>query len=79
VKFFEFRRGIGLRGDMHSCDNDRGAQQHLFKLRRLKKFGLSPKTLTNFYRCTVESILSGCITTWYTRGKLPALQDSYST
>ena len=34
-------------------------------LRRLKKFSLSPKTLTNFYRCTIESILSGCITTWY--------------
>ena len=28
-------------------------------------FGLSPKTLTNFYRCTIESILSGCITAWY--------------
>jgi hypothetical protein len=35
------------------------AQQRLFNLRRLKKFGLSPKTLTNFYRCTIESILSG--------------------
>ena len=40
-------------------------QKRLFNLRRLKKFGLSPKTLTNFYRCTIESILSGCITTWY--------------
>jgi hypothetical protein len=30
-----------------------------------KKCGLSPKTLTNFYRCTIESILSGCITAWY--------------
>ena len=40
-------------------------QQRLFNLRRLKKFGLSPKTLTNFYRCTIESILSGCITAWY--------------
>ena len=37
------------------------AQQRLFKLRRLSKFGLSPKTLTNLYRCTIESILSGCI------------------
>jgi hypothetical protein len=36
-----------------------------FNLRRLKKCGLSPKTLTNFYRCTTESILSGCITAWY--------------
>ena len=26
------------------------AQQRLFNLTRLKKFGLSPKTLTNFYR-----------------------------
>ncbi|XP_064881518.1 uncharacterized protein LOC135574311 [Oncorhynchus nerka] len=76
------------------------AQQRLFNLRRLKKFGLSPKTLTNFYRCTIESILSGCITAWYgncsaynlkalqrvvrsaqriTGGKLPALQDTYTT
>ena len=41
------------------------AQQRLFNLRRLKKFGLSSKTLTNFYRCTIKSILSGCITAWY--------------
>ena len=26
---------------------------------------LAPTTLTNFYRCTIESILSGCITAWY--------------
>jgi hypothetical protein len=38
------------------------AQQTLFNLRRLKKFGLSPKILTNVYRSTIESILSGCIT-----------------
>ena len=38
------------------------AQQHLFNLRSLKK---SPKALTNFYRCTIESILPGCITAWY--------------
>ncbi|CDQ90248.1 unnamed protein product [Oncorhynchus mykiss] len=37
----------------------------LDNLRRLKKFGLSPKALTNFYRCTFESILSGCLTAWY--------------
>jgi hypothetical protein len=36
-----------------------------FNLRRLKKFGLAPKTLKNFYRCTIESILSGGITAWY--------------
>ena len=41
------------------------AQQCLFNLRRLKKFGLAPKTLTIFYRCTIESILLSCITAWY--------------
>jgi hypothetical protein len=40
-------------------------ETRLFNLRRLKKFALSPKTLSNFYRCTIESILSGCITAWY--------------
>jgi hypothetical protein len=34
-------------------------------LRRLKEFVLAPKTLINFYRCTIESILSGCIIAWY--------------
>jgi hypothetical protein len=51
-------------------------------LRRLKKCGLSPKTLTNFYRYTIESILSppGMATAkCITGGKLPALQDTYNT
>jgi hypothetical protein len=67
--------------------------------RRLKKFDLSPKILTISYRCTIEIILSDCITAWYgnctahksralqrvvrseqhIQGKLPALQDTYST
>ena len=34
----------------------------------LKKLDLAPKTLTNFYRCTTESILSSCITDWYGNG-----------
>eukprot|EP00061_Rhincodon_typus_P012474 g38231.t1 len=32
-------------------------QQHLFFLRRLRKFDMSTRTLTNFYRGTIESIL----------------------
>jgi hypothetical protein len=38
---------------------------------------LSPKTLTNSYRCTIESILLGCFTAWYgncTTFKRKALQ-----
>ncbi|KAI4884459.1 hypothetical protein NFI96_003687 [Prochilodus magdalenae] len=41
------------------------AQQRLFFLRRLKRFGMDPRTLRTFYTCTVESILTGSITTWY--------------
>ena len=54
-----------LKWSTHTNSVVKKAQQLLFNLRRLKKFGLSPKTLTNFYRCTIESILSGCITAWY--------------
>jgi len=31
------------------------AQKRLYFLRRLKKFGMSAKTLTNFYRCTTRA------------------------
>jgi hypothetical protein len=53
------------------------AQQGLFNLKRLKKFVPSPKNLTDVYRCTIQSILSGCITSWYnncTAHKRRALQ-----
>ena len=38
------------------------ARQNLFPLRRLKRF---EKILKRFYSCTIESILTGCITAWY--------------
>ena len=44
---------------------EKTAQKSLNFLRRLKMFGMSAKTLTSFYRCTIESILSGCITAWF--------------
>eukprot|EP00061_Rhincodon_typus_P015448 g43128.t1 len=43
----------------------KNAQKCLFFLRQLRKFGTSMKTLTNFYSCTIESILSGCIMARY--------------
>lgn len=39
------------------------AQQQLCFLWR--KFIMSPKILSSFYSCTVESILTGCIPIWY--------------
>ncbi len=53
------------------------AHQRLFFLRRLRKFGTSPRVLRSFYTCTVESILTGCITAWFgnsTTGNRRALQ-----
>ena len=38
---------------------------NLFPLRRLKRFGMGPQILNRFYSCTIESILTGCITAWY--------------
>jgi biotin synthase-like enzyme len=41
------------------------ARQNLFPLRRLKRFGMGPQFRKKFYSCTIDSILTGCITTWY--------------
>ncbi|XP_051243005.1 uncharacterized protein LOC127355811 [Dicentrarchus labrax] len=41
------------------------AQQRLYFLRRLRKFGMSPRILCNFYSCVVESTITSCITAWY--------------
>ncbi|KAM9411693.1 uncharacterized protein ACWYII_026277 [Salvelinus alpinus] len=99
-KFLSVHITDKLNWSNHTDSVVKKAQQCLFNLRRQKKFGLSPKTLTNFYRCTIESILLGYITAWYgncsahnrkalqrvvrsaqriTGGKLPALQDTYTT
>eukprot|EP00061_Rhincodon_typus_P012723 g38633.t1 len=40
------------------------AERYLFFLRQLRIFGMSIRILTNFDRCTTESILSGCIMAW---------------
>jgi hypothetical protein len=41
------------------------AQQSLFSLRQLKRFGMGFQILKKVYSCTIESILTGCITAWY--------------
>ncbi len=53
------------------------AHQRLFFLRWLRKFGTSSSILRSFNTCTVESILTGCITAWFgnrTAGNRKALQ-----
>ena len=41
------------------------ARQHLFPLRRLKRFDMGRQILKKLNSCTIESILSSCITAWY--------------
>eukprot|EP00061_Rhincodon_typus_P005376 g24811.t1 len=68
VKSITFLR-VTITGDLswtsHIDVTVKKAQQHLFFLRQLRKFGMSIGTLTDFYRRTIERILSGCITAWY--------------
>ena len=40
-------------------------RKHLFPLGRLKRFVMGPQILKELYSCTIESILTGCITAWY--------------
>ncbi len=40
-------------------------QQCLHFFRRLKRASLPPPILTTFYRGTIESVLTSCITVWY--------------
>ena len=49
----------------HSMTVVKRARQNLFPLRRRKRFSMGPQILKRFYSCTIESILTGCITAWY--------------
>ena len=67
VKTFKFL-GTHISEDLswshNTQHNARKSQQRLYFLRKLRKFGLSTKLLSNFYRCAVESILTSSITGW---------------
>ena len=41
------------------------SRQNLVPLRSLKRFGMGLQILKRFYSCTIKSILTSCITTWY--------------
>ncbi len=51
------------------------AQQRLHFLRRLKRASLPPPILNTFYRGTIESVLTSCITVWYGNCKCCWPQD----
>ncbi|XP_030611226.1 uncharacterized protein LOC115798502 [Archocentrus centrarchus] len=49
----------------HTTALAKKAHQRLYHLRRLRDFKLPSKVLRNFYTCTIESIITGNITTWF--------------
>ena len=68
VSCFKFL-GVNISNDLtwstHTDTVVKAARKRLFFLRRLKMFGMESVILTNFYRCTIESNLTGCIPVWY--------------
>ena len=65
VKFLGVHIINKLTWSKHTKTVVKRAQQHLFPLRRLKIFAMGPQILKTFYSCTIESILTSCITAWY--------------
>eukprot|EP00061_Rhincodon_typus_P011677 g36882.t1 len=65
IKFLRVTITDNLSLTSHADATVKAAQQRLFFLKQLRKFVISIRSLTNFYRCTIESVLSGCITAWY--------------
>jgi hypothetical protein len=64
-KFLDVHITNELSYSKHTKTVVKRARQNLFPLRRLKRFGMGPRILKRLYSCTIESILTGCITTWY--------------
>ncbi len=68
VSSFKFL-GVQITEDLswspHTDTVVKKARQQLYFLRRLRKFGMNACILTNFYKCTTESLLAGYITVWY--------------
>jgi hypothetical protein len=62
-KFFGVHIKNKLSWSKHTKTVVKRARGSLSPLRRLKRFGMGPQILKKFYSCTIESILTGCITT----------------
>ncbi|KAI4876406.1 hypothetical protein NFI96_004028 [Prochilodus magdalenae] len=62
TKFLGVHLAEDLTWSLNTSTVTKKAQQRLYFLRRLRKAHLPPPILTTFYRGTIESILSGCIT-----------------
>ena len=68
LKFLWVHISEDLTWTHHTDAITKTARQRLFFLRRLQRFNMDSRILCNFYRGTIESILTGCITAWYGSG-----------
>ncbi|KAI4883522.1 hypothetical protein NFI96_005237, partial [Prochilodus magdalenae] len=64
-KFLGVHISEDLTWSLNSSTMVKKVQQRLYFLRSLKKAHLCPRILVDFYRCTIESILTNCISVWY--------------
>ncbi|KAK3528902.1 hypothetical protein QTP70_012084 [Hemibagrus guttatus] len=65
TKFLAVHLAENFTWSLNTTSISKKAQQRLYFLQRLKKAHLPPPILTMFYRGTIESILSSCITAWF--------------
>ncbi|KAK3571576.1 hypothetical protein QTP86_014150, partial [Hemibagrus guttatus] len=65
IKFLRTHITEDLTGTVHIDNVVKKSHQHLFFHTCLRKFSTNANIVKSFYTCTVESILTGCITTWY--------------
>ncbi|KAI5627516.1 gastrula zinc finger protein XlCGF28.1-like [Silurus asotus] len=65
TKFLGVHLADNLTWSLNTSSITKKAQQHLYFLRRLRKAHFPPPILSMFYRGTIESILSSCITAWF--------------
>eukprot|EP00061_Rhincodon_typus_P011456 g36476.t1 len=87
IKFLQMMITNIVSWTSHMDKTVKKAQQCLFFLRRLRKFVMSIRTLTNFYRCTTESILSkytmacysNCSVQTITKADLPSMDFIYTS
>jgi hypothetical protein len=64
VESFKFL-GVYITNELSLSKHTKRAQHNLFPFRRLERFGMGPQILKKLYSCTIESILTICITTRY--------------
>ncbi len=65
TKFLGVQHHRGPLLDQQHCSTSQEAQQRLYFLRKLRRARAPAPIMCTFYRGTIESILTSCITVWY--------------